>query len=258
MRYWSPFIEEALDQIQRDKIDRLIVLPLYPQFSVSTTGSSLNRMHAIVSENGITMPPTSVICSFEGDPNYIGAMESSIQEKLEGLSDTDASQTHILFSAHSVPVRYINEGDPYLDQTKRTVKLVMDRIGNRYAHTLSFQSKVGPVEWLTPATNETIPKLAREGVTRLILVPVSFVSEHSETLYEMDILYRDLAAESGITDYRRVSAMNCRRDFIDALAFLVERALAGCTGGSDRSVCLHAADRSSADAPSCACEKIED
>jgi len=256
MRYWSPFIEQALDQIQRDKIDRLIVLPLYPQFSVSTTGSSLNRMHAIVSENGITMPPTSVICSFEGDSNYIGAMESAIQEKLEGLSDADASQTHILFSAHSVPVRYINEGDPYLEQTQRTVKLVMDRIGNRYAHTLSFQSKVGPVEWLTPATNETIPKLAREGVTRLILVPVSFVSEHSETLYEMDILYRDLAAESGITDYRRVPAMNCRRDFIDALAVLVERALAECSGGSARSVCLHAADRSSADAPSCACERL--
>src|SRR5690348_9067538 len=128
MRYWSPVIEDALDQIQRDEIDRLIVLPLYPQFSVSTTGSSLNRMHAIVSKNGITMPSTSVICSFEGDQNYIGAMASSVHEKLDGLSGTDPSQTHILFSAHSVPVRYIDEGDPYLDQTKRTVELVMERI----------------------------------------------------------------------------------------------------------------------------------
>jgi protoporphyrin/coproporphyrin ferrochelatase len=255
MRYWSPFIEQALDQIQRDEIDRLIVLPLYPQFSVSTTGSSLNRMHAIVSENGIAMPPTSVICSFEGDQNYIGAMASSVLEKLDGLSDTDPSQTHILFSAHSVPVRYIDEGDPYLDQTKRTVELVMERVGNRYAHTLSFQSKVGPVEWLTPATNQTIPKLAQEGVTRLVLVPVSFVSEHSETLYEMDILYRDLAAECGITDYRRVPAMNCRQDFIDALATLVERALVESSNASTRSVCRHAANHTSAEAPSCACER---
>jgi ferrochelatase len=152
-----------------------------------------------------------------------------------------------------VPVSYIENGDPYLDQTKQTVDLVMEKLGVHRPHTLSFQSKVGPVEWLTPATIETIPKLASEGVLQLMLVPVSFVSEHSETLYEMDILYRDVAAEAGITQYRRVPTMNCRPDFIDALAALVERALPNPANGELRSNCIHTPVTTSVDAPSCAC-----
>lgn len=253
MRYWKPFIEEALDQIRRDQIDHLVVLPLYPQFSVSTTGSSLNRMHAIAAENGFRLPPTSVVCSWEADANYIEAMAAAAREELARFPDQDPSRTHILFSAHSVPVRYIDEGDPYLDQTKRTVELVMERLGVHRPHGLSFQSKVGPVEWLTPATNETIPKLAGEGVSQLMLVPVSFVSEHSETLYEMDILYRDLAAESGIAHYGRVPTMNCRPDFIEALATLVERALPNSTEGNPHSNCIHSPVAANAAAQSCAC-----
>ena len=255
MRYWYPLIEEALDQIRRDQIDHLIVLPLYPQFSISTTGSSLNRMQAIVAQTGHTLPPTSVICSFEADPNYIEAMAAAAREELELFPDQDPSKTHILFSAHSVPVRYIDEGDPYLDHTKQTVELVMERLGSRRPHTLSFQSKVGPVEWLTPATSETIPKLAREGVSQLMLVPVSFVSEHSETLYEMDILYRDVAAEAGIPHYRRVPTMNCRADFIAALASLVERALSYQREGRSRENCMHSPVASTSVGASCACER---
>ena len=237
MRYWNPFIEQALDQIRRDQVDHLVILPLYPQFSVSTTGSSLNRMQAIAAETGNSLPQISVVCSWEADPNYIAAMAAAAREELALFPDQDPSQTHILFSAHSVPVRYIDEGDPYLDQTKRTVELIMERLGTHRPHTLSFQSKVGPVEWLKPATNETIPSLAREGVSQLMLVPVSFVSEHSETLYEMDILYRDAAAEAGIANYRRVPTMNCRADFIEALAKLVERALL-CSGNTSHSNCI--------------------
>ena len=253
MRYWNPFIEEALDHIRRDQVDHLVVLPLYPQFSVSTTGSSLNRMHAIAEETGHRLPPTSVVCSWEADANYIEAMAAAAREELALFPEQDPSRTHILFSAHSVPVRYIDEGDPYLDQTKRTVELVMERLGAHRPHTLSFQSKVGPVEWLTPATNETIPKLARQGVSQLMLVPVSFVSEHSETLYEMDILYRDAAAQAGIAYYRRVPTMNCRADFIEALATIVERALPSRTDGAARSICIHSPVAASAAAPSCAC-----
>lgn len=256
MRYWNPLIEEALAQIKRDGIEHLVVLPLYPQFSVSTTGSSLNRMHAIAAETGHHLPPTSVVCSFEADANYIDAMAAAALEELANFPDHEPSRTHILFSAHSVPVRYIDEGDPYLDQTKRTVELVMKRLGAHRPHTLSFQSKVGPVEWLTPATNETIPKLAREGVSQLMLVPVSFVSEHSETLYEMDILYRDLAAEVGIAHYRRVPTMNCRADFIEALANLVERALPYRANGTSRSICIHSPVAAGAAAPTCACARM--
>lgn len=255
MRYWNPLIEEALDQIRRDQVDHLIVLPLYPQFSISTTGSSLNRMHAIAAETGHPLPPTSVVCSFEADANYIEAMAAAAREELALFPDQDASRTHILFSAHSVPVRYIDEGDPYLDHTKRTVELVMERLGVHRPHTLSFQSKVGPVEWLTPATNETIPNLARDGVSQLMLVPVSFVSEHSETLYEMDILYRDVAAQAGIAHYRRVPTMNCRVDFIEALATLVERALLYRTDSTSRSYCIHSPVGSGVGGPSCACDR---
>src|SRR5215471_1806504 len=123
MRYWNPFIEEALDQIRRDQIDQLVVLPLYPQFSISTTGSSLNRMRALANETGEALPETSVVCSFEEDPKYIGAMSAAALEELAHFPDQDPSTTHILFSAHSVPVRYIQEGDPYLDHTIRTVEL---------------------------------------------------------------------------------------------------------------------------------------
>jgi protoporphyrin/coproporphyrin ferrochelatase len=254
MRYWNPLIEEALDQIRRDQVDHLVILPLYPQFSVSTTGSSMNRMQAIANESGHPLPHMSVVCSWESDPNYIEAMAAACREELALFPDQSDSQTHILFSAHSVPVRYIDEGDPYLDQTKRTVELVMQRLGTHRPYTLSFQSKVGPVEWLTPATNETIPRLAREGVSQLMLVPVSFVSEHSETLYEMDILYRDAAAEAGIAHYRRVPTMNCRADFIEALATIVERALPDHPGGRSGSACIRSSEATGT-APDCACAR---
>jgi len=256
MRYWNPFIEEALDQIRRDRITHLVVLPLYPQFSISTTGSSLNWMNALTSRNGQFTARTSVICSWEDDANYIQAMAASVSEVLKKFPDQDPAHAHIVFSAHSVPVRYIKEGDPYLDQTKRTVELIMERLGNDRPHTLSFQSKVGPVEWLTPATNETILKLAREGVSQLLLVPVSFVSEHSETLYEMDILYRDMADEAGIAHYLRVPTMNCRADFINALANLVERAIALDSQKASRSNCVRCPSpgNSSGATLQCACD----
>lgn len=258
MRYWNPFTEEALEQIQRDKLDHLVILPLYPQFSVSTTGSSLNRMSEIVGKNGARLPRTSVICSWEADDAYIAAMTAATREELAKFPDQDPSRIHILFSAHSVPVRYITEGDPYLDQTKRTVASMMARLGNQYPHTLSFQSKVGPVEWLTPATDATIRRLASEGVGQLILVPVSFVSEHSETLYEMDILYGHLAADSGIKHYLRVPTMNCREDFIAALAGLVQRALALDAQATSQPNCVHCPDSTlrAEDVRLCACDRV--
>jgi ferrochelatase len=260
MRYWNPLIEEALEQIRRDQITHLVVLPLYPQFSVSTTGSSLNWMKALDGKSINKLPRTSVICSWEDDPNYIAAMAASVSEMLARFPDQDPARAHILFSAHSIPVRYIKEGDPYLDQTKRTVELIMERLGVNRPHTLSFQSKVGPVEWLTPATDATIRKLASEGISQLLLVPVSFVSEHSETLYEMDILYGDLAREAGIAHYLRVPTMNCRADFIDALANLVERAIAldsQNVPGSNCFYCPSTADNSGA-SPQCACDRAGD
>jgi ferrochelatase len=223
MRYWYPFIEEAMEQIERDRIEHLVVLPLYPQYSVSTTGSSLNRLNDILAANGRPALRTSVIRSWQDDPRYIAALTQSINLELDRFPDQTPARTHIVFSAHSVPVRYIEEGDPYLEQIEHTVRLVMEQLGGERPHHLSFQSKVGPVKWLQPSTDEMIRRLAREGASQLLLVPVSFVSEHIETLYELDILYRGVAEEVGLPHYRRVPALNCEPGFISALADMVER-----------------------------------
>ncbi len=227
MRYWKPFTEEAIAEIRADRITRLVVLPLYPQFSISTTGSSLNRMKAIFAENGSGALRVSVIESWQDDSRYINALARMVSEELALFPDQTPSGTHIVFSAHSVPVSYIKEGDPYLDQTRQTVGMVMKQVGEDRPYSLSFQSKVGPVKWLRPSTDETLRRLAAEGVSQVLLVPVSFVSEHIETLYELDILYRNVAEEVGLRHYRRVPALNCQPDFIDALANLVEREVLG-------------------------------
>ncbi|MEW6209012.1 MAG: ferrochelatase [Acidobacteriota bacterium] len=219
MRYWNPFIEEALDEMRRDQINHLVVLPLYPQFSISTTGSSLNRMKEILDSNDHPFERISIIESWQEDARYIASLASTVREELEKFPDP--ANAHIVFSAHSVPVSYIEEGDPYLDHTRQTVRKVIEHIGDR-PYTLSFQSKVGPVKWLEPSTDQTLRKLAREGTSQVLLVPVSFVSEHIETLYELDILYRDVAREIGLEHYRRAPALNCREDFIEAIAHLVK------------------------------------
>src|SRR5713226_3969170 len=163
MRYWQPLLEDAIDAIRRDEITHLVVLPLYPQFSISTTGSSLNRMNALIGANGAAARRVSVIEQWHDDPGYLDALTATIVEELSGFPDQDRSHIHVVFSAHSVPLRYIEEGDPYLDQIKQTVNSVMDRLGRDRPHSLSFQSKVGPVKWLRPSTDETIRKLASEG-----------------------------------------------------------------------------------------------
>jgi protoporphyrin/coproporphyrin ferrochelatase len=254
MRYWKPYTEEALEQALRDDLAHLVVLPLYPQFSISTTGSSLNRMNALVGANGYRLPPTSVVCSYEDDEGYISALAASVAEKLAEFPDP--GRAHILFSAHSIPVSYVKQGDPYLEQTQRTVELVMQRLGKDRPYTLSFQSKVGPVEWLSPATDATVRRLAGEGVEQLLMVPVSFVSEHSETLYEMDILYGELAKEVGLKHYLRVPTMNCRADFIDALASLVERAIALDARPASRTNCVYCpAATAGSPVQLCACDR---
>ena len=182
-------------------------------------------MNALISRNGNAARRVSVIEHWHDDSNYLDALAAAIKEELSQFPDQGSSRIHIVFSAHSVPVSYIEDGDPYLEQTQQTVRDLMQRLGSDRPHSLSFQSKVGPVKWLRPSTDETIRKLASEGVSQVLLVPVSFLSEHIETLYELDILYRHVAEEVGIAHYRRVPALNCRPDFIDALANLVEGAL---------------------------------
>jgi ferrochelatase len=220
MRYWHPFTNEALHRIERDGITDLVVLPLYPQFSVSTTGSSLKEFIALLkARGGLRQIRRRYITRWYDFAPYIQALAAQIKTELAQFPDP--AKVHLLFSAHSVPNSYIERGDPYLRHTEETVRLVATALGNAYPVHLSFQSKVGPVKWLEPATEQKIRDLHAQGVTQLLMIPISFVSEHIETLYELDILYKKLAEEIGLSQYARVPAFNTDARFIKALADLV-------------------------------------
>ena len=222
MQCWAPTIEDAARRIAADGIERLVVLPLYPQFSIATTGSALRVFEAELARRGLAKLDRRVIRSWHDDPGYVRALAATIQPELAAFPDPAA--THVVYSAHSVPQRYIDEGDPYLEQTQRTYELVEHELGGRHRSTLAFQSKVGPVKWLEPSTNHVIAELGRAGTKQLLIVPVSFVSDHIETLYEIDILYRHLAEEAGIPHFRRAAALNTSPLFIDAIRDITLRA----------------------------------
>jgi ferrochelatase len=221
---WRPFLGEAVEKIVNSNLDSLVILPLFPQYSVTTTGSGFAALRGLI-DTYPTFKKLDVqwVCSFPDHPAYIDSFVQSIQRELEKFSDP--GNVHLLFSAHSIPESYVRNGDPYLEQTKKSMELIMDRLGRRNPYQLSFQSKIGPVKWLEPSTNEIIAKLGKEGVDDVLVIPISFVSEHIETLYELDILYKKLAADSGVANFRRVPALNSDPAFIRALAEIVESTL---------------------------------
>jgi ferrochelatase len=222
MRYWRPGAEEAIDRIVEDGVTDLILLPLYPQFSVSTTGSSFKDFVAQMDKRGgLRHIRRRYISRWHTHEPYINALAGQIAEEIGKFPAPDPRQVHLLFSAHSVPQSYIENGDPYLDHTEATVRLVSEKLGDASPVHLSFQSKVGPVKWLEPSTDAKLRELKAQGVGQILAIPISFVSDHIETLYELDILYQKLAEEIGITAYRRVPALNCNPAFIEALADLV-------------------------------------
>ena len=219
MRCWNPTIDAAVDQILRDRITHLVLLPLFPQYSVTTTGSCLKYFQSLDLKLGLSAKmQISTVDSWFETPLYIETMAELIREGLRAFSGAEGEKINILYSAHSIPASYIEGGDPYLEQTQKSVELINARLGNRHPTTLAFQSKVGPVKWLSPATKDALVELGRGGSTRVLAVPVSFVSDHIETLQEIDIQYRDLAAQSGIKEFHRAASPNLYPKFIDALA----------------------------------------
>lgn len=225
MRYWHPFTEEAIARIKQDAIEHLVILPLYPQFSISTSGSSFRLLEKIWQDDpSLNRIKHTVIPSWYQEAGYLQAMAQLIAEELDKCANPD--EVHIFFSAHGVPVSYVTEGgDPYQKEIEDCTALIIKTLNRPNPHTLAYQSRVGPVEWLQPYTEEAIPELAAQGVKDLLVVPISFVSEHIETLQEIDIEYREIAEESGIENFHRVPALNTHPVFIDSLATLVEDAL---------------------------------
>ncbi|MDF5735239.1 MULTISPECIES: ferrochelatase [unclassified Nostoc] len=225
MRYWHPYTEEAIAQITQDNIEHLVILPLYPQFSISTSGSSFRLLEKLWQEDPKLQPiDYTVIPSWYKEPGYLQAMAELVAQELGQFPNPD--QVHIFFSAHGVPKSYVEEaGDPYQQEIEECAALIMQTLNRPNVHTLAYQSRVGPVEWLQPYTEDALKELGAQGVKDLVVVPISFVSEHIETLQEIDIEYREVAEESGIHNFRRVPAPNTHPVFINALADLVIDAL---------------------------------
>ncbi|KAI7996351.1 hypothetical protein LOK49_LG10G01256 [Camellia lanceoleosa] len=232
MRYWHPFTEDTVQQIKRDRITKLVVLPLYPQFSISTTGSSIRVLQNIFREDAyLSRMPVSIIQSWYQRKGYIKSMADLIEKELESFSTPE--EVMIFFSAHGVPVSYVEDaGDPYRDQMEECIHLIMQELKSRRInndHTLAYQSRVGPVQWLKPYTDEVLVELGKKGVKSLLAVPVSFVSEHIETLEEIDMEYKHLALGSGIENWGRVPALGCTSSFITDMADAVIEVLPSAT-----------------------------
>ncbi|MEM8804987.1 MAG: ferrochelatase [Cyanobacteria bacterium P01_G01_bin.38] len=225
MRYWYPFTEEAVAQIKNDGVEDLVILPLYPQFSISTSGSSFRVLEQLWLEDpSLNRINYTVIPSWYNREGYVEAMANLIAQEIDKLPTPETA--HVFFSAHGVPVSYVEEaGDPYQREIEQCTELIMKQLNRPNGHTLAYQSRVGPVEWLKPYTEDAIADLGAKGVHDLVVVPISFVSEHIETLQEIDIEYRELAEEAGIEGFHRVPALNTDTTFIQDMADMVVEAL---------------------------------
>lgn len=223
MRYWHPFTDEAIRQMERHAPSDLVLLPLYPQYSRTTTGSSLNEWRKRFHPNGWN-PRVHVIERFHEDAAYLDSLVDVVSRSLAAFADP--REVDVIFSAHSVPVSVVEGGDPYQREIERTVELVWQRGGWPARRHLCYQSKVGASKWLTPSMHATVRRLAAEGRKHLLVVPVSFVSDHVETLHEIDIEHREQALGLGIEEYRMTAGLNDSPAFIRALAGLVRGKLA--------------------------------
>jgi ferrochelatase len=211
MRYWSPFIEDTVRQMRDDGIRSVLAMSLYPHYSLATTGSAMERFEEVIRQYPME---SSSIPSWYDHPLYVESLAESIRRGLELFGDG----AEVLFSAHSLPMSIVEAGDPYVSHIEATIGAVVRKTGCRWH--LSYQSKSGPVKWLEPSTEEKIKELAGRGVKDLLVVPISFVSDHIETLYEIDILYKRLAEKVGIR-LLRAQSLNTSPLFIGALKEMV-------------------------------------
>jgi ferrochelatase len=201
-----------------------VILPLFPQYSMTTTGAGFGFLRKIVDRNpALSKMDIRWVRSWHDHPGYIDAFADAAAAELAKFPEPD--RAHILFSAHSIPESFIRRGDTYLDETRGSVEAIVKRLGRGNTWQLSFQSKIGPVKWLEPSTGDVIAELGRKQVRDVLIVPISFVSEHIETLYELDILYKETAEKAGVSNLRRVPALNSNPAFIKALADIARSAL---------------------------------
>src|SRR5581483_578834 len=219
MRYWHPFTAEAIAELRAAQCEEVILLPLYPQYSSTTTGSSLNEWNRLFHDD----LPVRCIETFHRTPAYLDALVEKVNEALSRFASP--SRPEIVFSAHSVPMSVIEKGDPYQRQIEETVRLLMERGGWSNPHRLCYQSKVGASRWLQPSLHQTLKVLSAEHVREVCIVPIAFVSDHVETLGEIDHEAREEAYQLGITQFEMSAGLNDSPRFIQALTEMVQQAL---------------------------------
>ncbi|MGJ3231663.1 MAG: ferrochelatase [Oceanicaulis sp.] len=222
MRYWHPFVKEAVAEVKAWGADEVVLLPLYPQFSTTTTASSLKAWKVAGG------PEARTVCCYPTEPNLIKAHAKLIEQSWEAAGRPD--NPRVLFSAHGLPEFTVKKGDSYQWQVEQTVAAVVRRLPEALKeHEICYQSRVGPLKWIGPATEEAIERACEDG-KHIILSPIAFVSEHIETLVELDEEYGELAEECGAPGYERVPALGTQPDFIEGLKTLALGALSGGAG----------------------------
>jgi ferrochelatase len=227
MRYWHPLTDEAIRDLVAFAPEEIVLLPLYPQYSCTTTGSSLNEWQRQYPLNQTAA--VHVVREFHTEPLYLDALIERIEQGLErfrrsnGHAARAPSDVHLLFSAHSVPASVIHRGDPYQSHIEATVKAVMERGHWSNPHSLCYQSRSGPGQWLRPFIHEALHEIALRGAERVLVVPIAFVSDHVETMHEINIEARELAERLGIQQFETMEGLNDSPRFIAALADLVLR-----------------------------------
>lgn len=219
MRYWYPTSEEAAQHMQADQVNKVVLLPLFPHYSKTTTGSSLLYWWTLEQDNEIPKWPTAYVYEYAAHPKYNQAISERIDEALARFPDDIRSKVHLVFSAHGTPVREMKERqDPYCCLIHSTVEQVMNYRKKDFPYHVSFQSKVGPAKWLTPSTPDKLKELSEKGHTAVLIIPIAFVSDHIETAYELNILIREAAQQFGIQHYEVTAGLNSHPLFIEALA----------------------------------------
>lgn len=222
MRYWHPFTEEAIRRLVDLGVEEVVLLPLYPHFSRTTTGSSFREWDRVTRRLAPTLTVRRVESYFD-HPLYIEAIGDRIAESLARVPEGDRDRVHVVFSAHGTPLKLAREGDPYSTHIRKTYELVVSRGNFGRRHHLCFQSKVGPQRWLGPSLRGMLAMLARDGVSDVIIIPIAFVSDHIETLSEINIEAREEAHRLGITSFAMTAALLDHPKFIACLADCVRR-----------------------------------
>ncbi len=221
-----PFVEEALEELRKAGTTTLVVLPLFPQYSVTTTKGAFARVTKTLAEMKWAPARLDVPDAWYDESGFLDAHAARIEEAARALPDPDPAKTVLLYSAHSLPISTVEKKkDPYPRHIEATVKAIDARIGHRYRSRLGYQSKVGYMPWLGPSTPNVLKELAAAGERQVLVVPVAFVSDHVETLYEIRMLFADQAKALGIPHYVAVDGLNDHPDFIRGLADLTRRTL---------------------------------